>query len=70
VLTGRSVEKLAPNSPEWRASIRRMNSLCRELWGREPDLGSPEFAEAVACLAEYNIGNLQKTLERMAQQVC
>jgi hypothetical protein len=70
VLTERSLERLAPGSAALRASTSRMNSLWQELWGREPDLDSPEFAQAVACLAIYSIGNLQKALERMAQQVC
>lgn len=65
-----ALEKLAPGS----VALSRLDSRVRQLGcslfeGGEPALGSPEFAAAVAELAQSEVGRLQTSLMRSAQQV-
>jgi len=65
-----AMDKLAPGS----VALARLDSRLRQLGsslfeGSEPALDSPEFAAAVAELAQSDIQRLQASLTRSAQQV-
>jgi hypothetical protein len=65
-----SLERLAPGSSAHRNMGTRIRQLEAQLFGVDPPaLDSPQFAAAVAELAESEIARLQLSLTRMAQQV-
>ena len=70
VLDDHSLGRLAPGSTALRTLSNRLRQLEGQLFGGAvPSLSSPEFAAAVAELAQAELARLQASLMRSAQQV-